>query len=115
MSTQGYLQVNGTDEAANGDVDKEIIAGVAGEIIRVKNIFISVTVAAAGGGGEVALEDSAGGTRFVEIDADAVGSYSIDFGEMGYPMTAGNSVNLTVDGAVTTQATATATIVGIRS
>lgn len=116
MTTQLYKQVSGTEKPVNGAADKTVIAAQgAGMKIRVQRVVIAVTVAATGGGGEVALEDGAGGTRFVEIDADAVGCYTIDFGEMGYPLTANTLLNATVDGAVTTQASARVTAIGIAS
>lgn len=116
MTTQLYLQVNGTNEAVNGQVDKTVIAAPgAGKVIRLQKAVISVTVAATGGGGEVALEDGLGGTRFIELDADALGVYVIDFGEMGYPLSANTLLNLTVDNAATNQASARCTAIGIVS
>lgn len=104
---------SGTAEAANGDVDKTILAApAAGKLIRLTKAIVMVTVVATGGGGEVALEDGAGGTRFFEADADALGVYNIDFGDEGYPLTAATVLNLTVDGGVTTQATARCTAIG---
>lgn len=104
---------SGTGEPANGAVDKTILAAPgANRILHVTNVVISVTVAAVGGGGEVALEDGAGGTRFFEADADALGVYVLNYGEFGYPLTANTLLNATVDGAATTQATATVTAVG---
>lgn len=116
MTTQLYKQVSGTDKPVNGAVDKTIIAAQgSGKVIRVLTAFIAVTVAATGGGGEVALEDGVNGTRFVEIDADVVGTYMVDFGEMGYPLTANTLLNATVDGGITTQASARVTVTGIAS
>jgi hypothetical protein len=107
-----YKWVSGTAEASDGDVDKTVLSAVAGKTIRVMNAVISVHTAAAGNGGKVALEDGAGGTRFFEADADAVGSYSLDFGPRGYPLTAATLLNLTVDGDGATEATAKATVTG---
>ena len=102
-----YQIVTGTDKPINGAVDKTIIgAQGAGRILRIMKAVISVTVAAVGGAGEVALEDGAGGTRFFEADADAVGVFIVDWGDEGYPLTANTLLNATVDGAVTTQASA---------
>lgn len=116
MSENSYVWVNGTGDAANGSADQEIIAApAAGQILRIVKAVVTVTVAAAGGGGEVALEDGAGGTRIFEADADAVGVYSLDFGPLGYPLTAATKLNLTVDGAATTQATANCTAVGYKT
>lgn len=109
----GFKQVSGTAQVTDSTADAEVIgAQGAGIITHVCKGLVMVTVAAAGGGGEVALEDGAGNTRFVEVDADAVGVHVIDFGEYGYPLTANRAVNLTTDNAVTTQATARATLTG---
>ena len=102
---------HGTDEAADGDVDKTIISAPSTGILRVLRGFISVTVAAAGNGGKASLEDGAGGTKFFKVDADAVGYHPFDFGPRGYPLTAATALNLTVDGDGATEATATATVV----
>ena len=105
--------VTGTDKPVNGAVDKTIIgAPGAGKVIRVTRVLIAVTVVATGGGGEVALEDGAGGTRFFEADADALGVYMVDFGDDGYPLTANTLLNATVDGAATNQASARVTATG---
>lgn len=114
MFPHNYRVLTGTNEAADGAADKTVIAAPgAGKILRIKKAIVQITVAAAGGSGEVALEDGAGGTRFFEADADAVGVHVVDFGEDGYPLTANTLLNLTVDGAVTTQATARCTAVGV--
>ena len=103
--------LQGTGDAANGAVDQTLIAAQgAGKTIRLQKGFCSVNVAAAGGGGEVALEDGVGGTRIITADADAVGAFSFDFSPSGYAMTANTLLNLTVDGAATTQATADCTV-----
>ena len=113
MSTwQQYQTSTGTAEAANGDVDKTVLAAPgAGKHLRIISIIVSVTVVATGGGGEVALEDGAGGTRIFEADADALGVYTHFFGDAGYPLTANTLLNITVDGAATNQATARCTAV----
>jgi hypothetical protein len=112
----GYKFLNGLGSASDGSADATIIAAKgAGTVIRVLKAIISVTTAAAGGSGEVALEDGAGGDRIFEADADAVGVYTIDFEPIGYPLTANTALNLTVDGAVTTEASATATVLAIQT
>jgi len=111
--THGYQYATGTAEVLEGDENQTVIAAITNKTLRVTKATISVTVAAVGGGGEVALEDGVGGTRLFEADADAVGVYSIDLGPIGYPLTADTALNLTVDGAVTTQATARATVLAI--
>ena len=110
MSTNSYITVEGTGEAADGSADATVIAAVTGKVIKVLTGILTVHVAAAGNAGKAALEDGAGGTRFLEVDADTVGEYPIDFGPRGYPLTAGNALNLTVDEDGATEATATATI-----
>lgn len=110
-----YPKVQGTQEAAQGSADKTVIAaGATGSKIRLKRAVIMVTVAAASAGGEVALEEGAGGTRFFEADADAVGVYPIDFGEEGYDLPVNTLLNLTVDGSAGNQATARCTAVAVR-
>lgn len=108
----GYTWVTGVGTVANTDEDKTIIAAQgAGKVVRVMKAVVSVTLVATGGGGLVALEDAAGGTRFFEADADGLGVYVIDFGPRGFPLTANAVLNLTVDGAGTNEASARATIV----
>lgn len=107
-----YVVVSGTGKPVNGAVDVTIIAAQgSGKRLFVLYAIVAVTVAATGGGGEVALEDGLGGTRFFEADADALGFYTFDFGEDGYPLTSNTLLNATVDGAVTTQASARVTII----
>lgn len=106
-----FQVVTGTDKPVNGAADKTIIAAQgAGKVLRLSKAVISVTVVAAGGGGEVALEDGVNGTRIFEADADAVGVFTIDFGEDGYPLTANTLLNATVDGGGVTQASARVTV-----
>lgn len=104
--------LQGTGDAANGSADQTLIAAQgAGKSIRLQKGFCSVNVVATGGGGEVALEDGVGGTRIITADADALGTFSFDFSPSGYALTANTLLNLTVDGAVTNQATADCTVV----
>ena len=104
--------LQGTGDAANGSVDQTLIAAQgSGKVIRLQRGICTVNVAATGGGGEAALEDGAGGTRIITWDADALGSYPFDFGDGGYALTANTLLNLTVDGAATTQATADCTVI----
>lgn len=117
MTVQMYKWVSGTSKVSNADADEIVLAAptTAGQRIRLLCAFVSVTVAAGTAGGEVALEDGVNGTRIFEADADAVGGYSITFGELGYPLTSLTGLNLTVDGSGGTQATARCTAVGIVS
>ncbi len=104
--------VTGTDVPLQAAEDKTIIpAQGAGKVIRVQKVFIAITLAATGGLGFVGLEDGAGGTRFVNISASALGVFSINFGEDGFPLSENTLLNATVDGAVTNEATATVTVV----
>ena len=101
-----YQQASGTAGVANGAVDASCIAAPgAGKTLYITDVTVWVSTAAAGGGGELALENGAGGTRFFEMDADAVGTQYIHFESPGYPLSANTALNVTVDGAVTTQAT----------
>jgi len=107
-----YVILSGTAAAANGAANGTILAAQgAGKRIYVLRGFVSVHVAAVGGGGLVGLEDGVGGTRFFNSDADAVGFYPVDFGEEGYPLSANTLFNVAVSGAGTTQASARATFV----
>lgn len=96
------------------DTDATIIAAQgANTVIRIKKAVISVVTAATGGGGAATLEDGAGGTRIVSVPGAAVGVHVIDFGDEGYPLTANTLLNLTVDGATTTEAKATCAAVAV--
>jgi len=107
-----YVVVTGTNSATNAAADATVVAAQgAGKSLYVLRGYVAVHLAAVGTGGKVALENGAGGTRFFEADANAVGFYPINLGDEGYPLTADTLLNLTVDGAVTTQATATATLI----
>lgn len=114
MSINNYLKWSGTDIPLQGAEDKTIKAapGVNKRIYVQKGV-ISVTLAATGGLGFVGLEDGAGGTRFWNVSAAAIGYYTIDFGEPGFPLSLNTLLNVTVDGAVTNEATATVTLTGI--
>jgi hypothetical protein len=96
---------------ANGAADATLVAAPgAGKKIRIVGGTISVTVAGTGGTAIVALEDGLNGTKIFPVSADAVGVFQFFFGPLGYPLTANTLLNLTCDGAATTQASATATL-----
>ena len=106
-----YKVSQGTAEANNGGADATVIAAPGTDrVLRILTGYVTVHVAATGGSGKVALEDGVGGTRIFEGDADAIGHFKINLEPRGFPLTANTLLNLTVDGAVTTQATATATV-----
>lgn len=112
MDNTGWKILQGSQAPANGAADATVIAAQgSGTVIRVLRGVISVTTAATGGGGVIALEDGVGGTRFVEIPAAAVGNFYFDFGPEGYALTANTLLNATTDTAVTTQATARVTVI----
>jgi len=111
MAQFTYRSLSGTVEANDGGADATVIvAPGASRILRILKGYVTVHVAAAGGSGKVALEDGIGGTRIFEADANVVGHFPINLEPEGVPLTANTLLNLTVDGAVTTEATATATI-----
>ena len=101
--TQGQATV------AEADQDEAVIAAVTGKVLRLMRGYISITLAATGGGGLAALEDGVGGTVLFQIPAAAVGSFTFDFGPRGFPLTSGTALNLTVNGATTNEATAICT------
>lgn len=106
-------RVSGTEKPIQGAADKTVIAAPGiGKRIYVRSVAIAVTVAAAAAGGEVALEDGVGGTRFIEIDADAVGAWYFEFNEPGYPLSLNTLLNATVDGSSGNQASARVTVTG---
>ena len=105
--------VQGKAQAANGSADATVIgAPNTGTAIKLKSAVCAVEIAATGGNGELALENGVNGTRIVEVDADAVGVFSFNFGDEGYILSSATLLNVTVDGAVTTQATGSCTAVG---
>lgn len=105
----GAQMAEGQATSVNGDVDNNAIGAVTGKTLRLMTGYVSVTLAATGGGGLVALEDGVGGTVLFQVSADAVGYYPFDFSPRGISLTAGRSLNLTVNGAVTNQASARCT------
>jgi len=111
----GVKHVSGTGQAVNSTAEEVtlIAAPGAGKRIYLQKLFVSVILIATGGGGLVAIENGSGGARIFEADADAVETIAVDFGEPGYPLSENTLLNLTVDGAVTNEATARATATGI--
>lgn len=108
----GYQIVTGTAAPVNGAVDATIVAAQgAGKKLHLLRGIICITVAGTGGGGLCAIEDGAGGTRYVDVPAAVVGAFPFDFGDEGIPMTANTLLNATVDGAATNQASARVTVV----
>lgn len=109
---QKYQLLSGSGSATNASATTVLITGVSGKAIRLTAGTLSITLAAVGGGGKVSLKD--GSTVIMSWDANSLtASIPFNFGEnSGYPLTAGNTLNLVVESAVTTQATAFASVVG---
>lgn len=103
-----HEKINGqSDLAADGDVDKTVIAAQgSGSKLRIRSGVIAVTVAANGTNGIAALEDGAGGTKLVVFSAGVIGNTAFDFGENGPVLSDNTLLNLTVEGAGTTQGSA---------
>lgn len=107
-----YRKSTGTAQASNSGVDATVIAAPgAGRVTRVLSATIQVIVSASGGAGTVSLEDGVGGTQFFRVNADSPGTHAIQFADPGYPLTANTLLNITVEGAATTQATARCTAI----
>lgn len=107
-----YAVVTGTGSVTNAGADATIIAAQgAGKRLFLVAGWVNVYTAAVGGGGAVALEDGLNGTQIFRTSADAVGYYPINLNEEGYPLTANTLLNLTTENAVTTQASARATLI----
>lgn len=81
-----------------------VLAAVTSKTIILMGGIITVTVAATGGGGVVNILD--GTTVLQPFDANAVGTYYLNFGNRGYPLTQGNAFQISVTTAATNQATA---------
>ena len=116
LSTVSYAwygrKAQGTAQATNAAADATLIgAPNTGASISLRSGVCAVEVAAVGGGGEFAIENGVNGTRIFQADADAVGTFSFNFGEDGYDLSSATLLNLTVDGAVTTQATASCSVI----
>ncbi len=108
----GFTQVKGNGTAAQGSATTSIIAAqTAPANIRITRGVISVTVAATGATGLVRICD--GATTIQQWDANAISAYKFDFGDTGYPLTAGNAFQLIVSGAGGNQATANIMAVGL--
>ncbi len=112
MSQQKYPLVSGSANVAQGSATAALVTGpTAPKLTRLTAGVISVTVAAAAGGGRVTLKD--GTTVIQSWDANAVVNYQFNYGEnIGYPLSAGGTLNLVVEGAGGNQATAYASVVG---
>jgi len=107
-----HKQVHGVSaEAVNGDVDKTVIAAQgAGTKLKIRSGVIAINVAANDTGGVASLEDGAGGSKLLTVNAGAIGNIHFDFGDDGPILSDNTLLNLTVEGAGTTQATAQATV-----
>ena len=110
MSDSPRQKIQGTATVSDGAATAAILASQGGvKKIRLKFAIITVTTAAVGGTGLISLKD--GSTVIISVDADAVGTHVLAFGdhpEMGYDLTAATALNVVAEGAGTTQATASA-------
>ena len=112
--TFGLTVLTGNGSANNAGATTSIIASPgATKVIRVMKGVVSVTTAAAGGGGLVRICD--GTTTIMQWDANAVKGYTFDYGDIGFPLTAGNAFQLIVSGAGVTQATANIMAVAVQA
>ncbi len=103
----GAVVRTGSATASNGSPDETVIAAPgANKLLRLLKGVLTVTLAATGGSGEVAIEDGVGGNTILRADADVTKEIPFDFGPRGIPLTANTLLNITVENAVTTQATA---------
>ena len=108
---EGHVYSSGTGSATEAAQNTTIIAAPgADKHLRIMKGFISITLAATGGGGLASLEDGAGGTKIDNIPASVLGAWPFDFGPKGYPLTDATLLNLTVDAATTNEATAFVTV-----
>lgn len=107
-----YQVTSGTANPTNAGADATVIAAPgAGKRLYLLAGWINVYAAATGGGGVVALEDGVNGTQIFRASADAVGYFPIQLNEDGYPLSVNTLLNATVEGAVTTQASARVTLI----
>ena len=103
---------SGSASVTDGGADETVIgAPGADKKLRLLKGIITITVAAIGGGGEVALEDGVGGSNIIRANADTIKEIPFDFGPRGLPLTANTLLNVTVDSAVTTEASASVSAV----
>lgn len=112
MSTT-HKQINEVSAlAANGDVDKTVIAAQgAGTKLKLRTVTITIIAAETGDGGIAALEDGVGGKKLFVVSGETAGSSHFhDFGDDGPILSDNTLLNLTVEGAATTQASARATV-----
>lgn len=109
---QKYELVSGSVTANNATPTVALIAAPgASEVIRVTAFVITVTLAATGGSGIVSLKD--GTTTMMSWDANALMNSQINMGEaIGYPLSAGNALNLVAENAGGNQATVNGSAVG---
>lgn len=106
-----YPTTSGAGSASNGGATTAILAAPGtGKRLYLRSGVVSVTVAATGGSGMVTLKD--GSTVIQRWDANALGSYPFDYGEIGYPLSLNSALNLVVESAVTNQATAFCSLSG---
>lgn len=108
----GLKQVNGTASVTTAGATGSVIAAQgAGTVIRITRGVVAVTLAATGATGLVRICD--GTTTIQQWDANAVGGFIFDYGDVGYPLTANTAFQVIVSGAGTNQASATCSAVAI--
>lgn len=111
MSEQMYRRVNGKANVNNGAASATVIAAQGtGKVIRLTWGVVTITVAATGGGGLVSIKD--GTTVIQSYPANTLDTYYIEYGDDGFPLTANSALNIVVEGAATTQATAFISVCG---
>jgi hypothetical protein len=107
---QKYVLLSGATSVSNSTTTNSIIAGQAGKTFFITAIILTVTTASSGGTGIVSIQN--GSNTIIQFSAAAVMSMQVNLGDqIGYPLSSGNALTLTVSGA-TTQATAYASAVG---
>ncbi|MDI6761228.1 MAG: hypothetical protein QMD05_10425 [Candidatus Brocadiaceae bacterium] len=112
-SGKEFNWTQGVGQATHGSVNATVLSAPgAGDYIYLEKAIVTVYQTALGVTGYVALEDGAGGTRIWRMQADTVGSWTLDFGERGYKLSAATLLNLNVFGGGDKQAAARCTAFG---
>jgi len=110
-----YKLVQGSVSVTDAVADATIIAAPgAGKKIVITKAILTIHTAAVGGAGVLQLENGLNGTAFAVTEGDAITAQPqvFDFGEEGYELSENTLLNLTTVGAVTTQASGSAVVIG---